>query len=149
MTDHIFRDLETEAQRLGHGITSLFHHPHPSATITPSTTEEAPVSVFTDLRTDVHHLAGKLDAFDDDAISKLQAVQANPETATVFDALTDLTHLSLPTGILSSAVSVLKTIASLTEPAAVTEPAEEPAPIAEPQMQVQMQVQGPQVAGVA
>jgi hypothetical protein len=147
MTEHIFEAIEAEAQRIGHGITSRFHHPHPSATITTSSTKEDPVSVFTDLKADVHQLAGKLDDFDDDAISKLEAVQANPETATVFAALTDVSHLTLPTGILSSAVSVLEAIGKLIQPTAASEPSQEP-PVAEA-AEPQVQVPGPQVAGVA
>jgi hypothetical protein len=139
----IFGELARDWDSIEHAVTSHLHHASAppaatTATIEPATQEE-PVSLADDLR----GFASHLDVIGEEAVTKAEAVLANPATAEGFDILHALTGLNVPAAAVSSALGGLKGILAMAAPA-------QPAPAAEaPAEQPQAVAAGPQVGGQA
>lgn len=102
------------------------------------------MSLLAEIKTDVAHLGAKLEAFDEDALTVLEKVQASPEAATLFSALGSVAGLpTLPGNLLNGITAMLKTYAPA--PAEVAPAPAEPLPADVPQAAPQ----GPVVAGQA
>lgn len=108
------------------------HHPTSAAQAAAAVTINqgtpgGPVSLSSDL----HAVAARLEAIGEEAVSGLEAVTANPETAKVFTALRDLTGLNISPGLISLVAAGLDELVQRARTAATTPSA------------------GPQVAGQA
>lgn len=141
-------DFETEIKRdLGQLARVFTHHgvhPFDAPVATrggiPAAASPAPASQPVNLRTtapkestmslsaDLKAFAGRLDTLGEEAVTKLEAVAANPATAEVFDVLHTLTGLGLDPSIISGVASGLKTLVSIYTP----DPAQQAAPPAAP-----------------
>jgi hypothetical protein len=100
---------EPIAERLEHdwdAFTSHLPHRHPyvpvSVTMQAATLQEAPVSLITEIKTELTALALKAEGIDEAAAAKLETLEGNP----VVDELLAVAHV--PVGALSIVVSVLK-----------------------------------------
>lgn len=94
------------------------------------------------LSADLHAFAARIEAIGDDAVTDLERVQANPETAKVFTALRDLTGLNVAPGIIGIVASGLDALVTELGHAAPAAP--------EPQgVSGAFTPAGPQVAGQA
>jgi hypothetical protein len=126
-------NIEADAARaLGWLEDHVPHHhdtsaaqPAATATIEPAT-QEAPVSKFSD---DLHAIAEKVEHIDDEAITALTAVKANPATATGFALLHELTGFNVSPDFITLGLSVLtelrdrlKTAAASGSPVVATGP---------------------------
>lgn len=143
------RDFEQEAadavRRAGADIARVFGHHHQTsaepaaatATIEHSN-QEAPVSKFSD---DLHAIASKVEHIDDEAITALTAVKANPATATGLALLHELTGYNVSPDFITLGLSVLTELRDRLKAAATPGPDGQPQPSFQPA--------GPVVAGQA
>jgi hypothetical protein len=97
------RGVRTAEQHIEHPFR---HDAAPAASQTPApgpvTLAAAPPKESTDmsLSADLHAFAARIENLGDEAVTDLERVQANPETARVFTALRDLTGLNVAPGII-------------------------------------------------
>jgi len=105
----IYDELERVARSAVHAAEhpfDAFRPHHRTSAETPAATRiirneppvEDPVSVLTDIETSANDILGKLRDVDADALDKIDAIKANPEAATVLDALYTVARAELPTG---------------------------------------------------
>ena len=94
---------EPIAERLEHDWDAFKNHlRHHGATMQPATLQEAPVSLITEIKTELTALALKAEGIDEAAAAKLETLEGNP----VVDELLAVAHV--PVGALAIVVSVLK-----------------------------------------
>jgi hypothetical protein len=126
VNEPIFHGLEREGRLAENAIAAagahlgqwfhLDHEPHdpsPSAadaaaTPTSTTNQEESMSSISDT---LHALAARLEKFDDDALNKLEAIQASPVTAEAFDAIAALSGVN-PSPVLTAVVGTLKALSA-------------------------------------
>lgn len=147
MTERIFDELLTETRKAEYKLATVFHHHvRPSATISTSTTEEAPVSVLDEIKTGLDDIATKFETLDAEAISKVDAIKANPEAAAVLDVLATVAKAELPSGMITAVTSGL---GLLTRFAAAQTASADPADPVTPAGVPQPVPAGPVVGGAA
>lgn len=103
--------------------------PAPQPVNLRTTAPTAPKENTMSLSADLKAFAGRLDTIGEEAVTKLEAVAANPATAEVFDVLHTLTGLGLDPSIISGVAAGLKTLVSIYAP----DPAQQAAPAPAPQ----------------
>lgn len=85
------------------------------------------MSVITEIKAGLEDLVAKAEGIDEAAVTKLEAIAANPAAVEVMDTLATVLHV--PANGLSVAVEVLKGLGALWDkPAAAEAPVAEPAP---------------------
>ena len=77
------------------------------------------------LSADLHALATRLDAIGDDAITKAEAVTANPEANDIFTDIAHLAGLNVSPGLLGILGAGLKSLLAQFQPQATQQPAAE------------------------
>lgn len=97
------------------------HLPHHAASQTPAQEPvnlESPATEGTlmSLSADLHAFATRLETIGEEAVTKLEAVSANPATAEVFDVLHKITGLGLDPAIIGGVASGLKTLLAIYTP---------------------------------
>jgi hypothetical protein len=106
-------------ERVRDAFTEHLHHAHyhdPGVAATPVV--EAPVSLITEVKTELKSLAAKAEGIDEAAAGKVEALEGNP----VVDALLAAAHV--PVNALSIAVDVLNGLAAIyPKPDAPADPA--------------------------
>jgi hypothetical protein len=122
-------DIYAEVERDLHGVADtmrhLMHHgaPHPATQPPPpqiahNGTQEDHMSLLTEIEDHVKAAVTKFEAVDHEALSTLDAVQANPATAEGLQILAQLTHLTpetlaVPLSMLRGALQALGGQASI------------------------------------
>jgi hypothetical protein len=80
-------------------------------------TKETPMSIITAIRNDIATIDAKLQAVDETALNRLDAVMANPEAAAVLSDLSGLAGIvGIPSGAIAGVAAGLKTLLSLYAP---------------------------------
>lgn len=138
--DHpIFERLEDELLHGGRTAADWFtrHHETSAAPAAATATikqepQEEPVSLIADAKTALKDAEGKLENIDEEAVTKLEEVKANPKTATAFDLIHGLSGFD-PGPLFDAVVTFLQAM----QPATAAATGQQPA------------VAGPQVAGQA
>lgn len=124
----IFGALVRDWDHIEHAVAArLPHHPAsaetPAATATIGTsTQEEPVSLLAEIKTDLANLAAKAEHIDEEAVTKLEAVTAHPEALDAFNTLAHLAGLPLPSGVISGITAGLKAVAAMMAPVAAPQP---------------------------
>jgi len=126
----VWGSAEHAAEEAGHAVTGWFERPghHRQAAIRqltsqapdvhPATvdtaTQEEPMSLFDTLDKDFADVKAKLQGLDEDALTKVTTVLANPETADVLNDLSGLaTAVGIPPGTITGVAQGLKTVLGL------------------------------------
>jgi hypothetical protein len=148
---HAGHVLATDIEHAETDLSKLTHHGRYHQQQAPATTAatEAPVSLITEIKTELASLAAKAEHVDDEAMAKVESLKATPEGAEVFELVSSLAEnvakSVLPAGALSTVAGMLKGVVSLataggvTEVSGTAEAADAPQPVAA----------GPVVAGQA
>lgn len=138
-------DIEAEAAKAAGWIGQHLPHHHTSTahaaaavTIANSATQGEPVSLSTDL----HKIAARLETIGEDAVGALERVQANPETAKIFEAIDELTGLNASPDVISIATAGLDELLTRLK-------ASQAAPAQQPAGEPSFTPAGPTVAGQA
>lgn len=138
-------EIKHDLARAGNDLSRVFgRHHHTSAEPAAATAtiehsnQEAPVSKFSD---DLHAIASKVEHIDDEAITALTAVKANPATATGLALLHELTGFNVSPDFITLGLSVLTELRDRLKAAATPGPDGQPQPSFQPA--------GPVVAGQA
>jgi hypothetical protein len=122
MAEPIFERVEED---LLHPWKAFERHRHPGATMIAASVQaqppEAPVSVITEIKAGLEDLVAKAEGIDEAAVSKLEAIAANPAATEVMDTLATVLHV--PANGLTIAVNVLKELGSLWDKPAAAEAA--------------------------
>lgn len=136
--EDILKRGEQEIDELLHRRPRTSAAPAAAAVTMTTSTQEAPVSLFTEAKAIGHDLIDKLEQVDENAISAVEAIKVNPTGVSIVNTVASIAHLPDPQGLLSGADAFLKVIAAGLASAAATTQAD-PA----------QAVSGPSVAGQA
>ena len=115
----IIHDLEQARHIVASGIEHLVPHHAQSQAPAPQPVNlqtATPEGETMSLSTDLKAFADRLDTLGEEAVTKLEAVAANPATAEVFSTLHVLTGLNLDPAIITGVASGLKTLVQIYQP---------------------------------